>query len=131
MLDLDWIWKLQCPERVLFFLCILCQNKLNTNEIRRRKGMTSDPSCTACHDHLESVEHILRRSPYALLSCRKLGRLVKPRDLFHCPFEVWLRSNLIRKQPLIDGIRCGSVFLSMLRSLGGFDGSLPRKVSCS
>lgn len=64
----EWIWRLRLPERVRFFIWLLLQNKLNTNELRMKKGMCSSANCSACNDSLESAEHIFRSFPYALFS---------------------------------------------------------------
>lgn len=70
---LSWIWWLKCPERVRFFLWNLVQDKLNSNEVRHRKGMTPNPYCTLCGNITESTDHVVRSCPLARMVWNKVG----------------------------------------------------------
>ncbi|XVF17280.1 hypothetical protein REPUB_Repub10bG0106100 [Reevesia pubescens] len=93
--NLDWIWKLQSPERVRFFIWLLYQNKLNTNEVRVRKGMCDSSLCGHCLNSEESLDHIMRGCTLAfqVWSCSK--KVQEFPGFYTIPFQKWVKINCL------------------------------------
>ncbi|XVE99040.1 hypothetical protein REPUB_Repub03eG0162200 [Reevesia pubescens] len=63
--DTRWIWHLQCPERIRFFIWLLFHNKLNSNEIRLKKNMVDSADCILCPGVVETTDHLFRSCSFA------------------------------------------------------------------
>ncbi|CAN1136739.1 Putative ribonuclease H protein At1g65750 [Linum perenne] len=60
------VWKWSGPNRIRHFLWLTIQNKLLTNDERRRRHLTEDGSCRRCGNQCEDVNHIMRECPAAV-----------------------------------------------------------------
>ncbi|KAK8996022.1 hypothetical protein V6N11_076272 [Hibiscus sabdariffa] len=63
--DSKWshLWSLPVTERIRLFLWLVLCQRLMTNEERRRRRLSFDPSCPSCGCVQESILHVLRDYP--------------------------------------------------------------------
>ncbi|OMP07401.1 reverse transcriptase [Corchorus olitorius] len=54
------IWKIKVQPKIQNFLWLATQNRILGNDNRMIRSFTTDPSCSICGHHSESVLHILR-----------------------------------------------------------------------
>ncbi|KAF7833196.1 putative ribonuclease H protein At1g65750 family [Senna tora] len=54
------LWKLRCPEKVKFFVWLVCNNSLPTNSLRAKRGLNSSNVCGKCNAFEESILHCMR-----------------------------------------------------------------------
>lgn len=54
------LWKIKVPNKMKMFLWIALHDKVLRNVERKRRGLTSDGDCDACHSREETAAHILR-----------------------------------------------------------------------
>ncbi|CAN1178076.1 Putative ribonuclease H protein At1g65750 [Linum perenne] len=59
------VWRWKGPNRTRHFLWLAIQQKLLTNDERRRRNMTSNANCEFCRHPTESVQHVLRDCVFA------------------------------------------------------------------
>lgn len=82
----NFVWKLQVPQRIRFFLWLALHNRLMTNVNRFIRKLSDDPRCLACGEVEESVEHILRKCPTATMVRRKFPG-INCHEIFGNTFE--------------------------------------------
>lgn len=63
--DTRWkdVLKYQGPQRVGFFLWLICKQRLLTNSERVRRGIGQNTVCSICQHHLEDTLHVLQDCP--------------------------------------------------------------------
>ncbi|CAN1791847.1 Putative ribonuclease H protein At1g65750 [Linum perenne] len=59
------VWRWRAPNRIRHFLWLAIQQKLLTNDERRRRNMTSIADCEFCRHPTESALHVLRDCSFA------------------------------------------------------------------
>jgi hypothetical protein len=98
-----YIWKLDVPERVRFFIWRLRYGRLPTNKACHRWGFGT-PYCAHCVGVEESIIHVLRDCPLAHQTWNHLlpmqGKLV----FFTCHFNDWFQQNMNRDEKLEGGL---------------------------
>ncbi|OMO84722.1 hypothetical protein COLO4_21884 [Corchorus olitorius] len=57
------IWKYKVQPKIQTFIWLACQNRILCNENRIVRNLISDPKCSICGAHYESVIHVLRVCP--------------------------------------------------------------------
>ena len=48
--DWQWIWKLNCPQRLRFFMWMVVHDRLLTNSYREHIGFADSSLCPRCND---------------------------------------------------------------------------------
>ncbi|XVF38280.1 hypothetical protein REPUB_Repub20aG0087100 [Reevesia pubescens] len=99
---LGWIWHLPAPSRWLHFLWLVCRNRLPTNELRQRWGISSNASCPVCNASEETILHVLRDCDQARNTWKKLVPSLLWDSFFSGTLSVWLNYNLLE-----DGSKFG------------------------
>lgn len=72
-------WKLKLPQKFKTFIWLVFQNKLPTNLLRARRGITDSDLCPRCNTSPENLGHLFRECPkaYVLWESIPSGRLVR------------------------------------------------------
>lgn len=52
-----WIWKLQIPANIQFFIWQLCHMALPTQAILPSRGILVNPTYSQCNAHAETIHH--------------------------------------------------------------------------
>ncbi|KAL4386031.1 hypothetical protein GQ457_09G026140 [Hibiscus cannabinus] len=73
------IWRLPVPQRIRVFMWLVFRQRLLTNAERFRRHLTLSDSCPLCHSAPETIDHMLRTCPRALLENQPMEVL----DLLH------------------------------------------------
>ncbi|XVF29316.1 hypothetical protein REPUB_Repub15cG0110400 [Reevesia pubescens] len=115
--DMRWIWHLQCPERMRFFIWLLFQNKLNTNEIRLKKNIVTSADCGLCSGFVESSEHLFRSCSFATQVWQKTRSQLSSNAHFDQPFNIWLTLNCNSSSGDTHDLPWATLFSCMLWSL--------------
>ncbi|CAL1366122.1 unnamed protein product [Linum trigynum] len=103
------LWEWKGPNRVKHFLWLVLHNRLLTNHERTKRKLTTDGSCKACNEELETIEHILRK-------CRKTEGVRKFFKMGHSPgenrsFQQWIIDNINDSDRGTDfGITCWMIW---------------------
>lgn len=61
-----WIWKLQIPPKISFFLWLICHDRLPTAVYLTRLGFTSSATCPQCNVNTETIIHLFQYYANAL-----------------------------------------------------------------
>ncbi|XP_031095268.1 uncharacterized protein LOC115999567 [Ipomoea triloba] len=59
------VWKLKVPKRTKIFIWLAHHERIMTNSLRARRGMTENTNCWLCRDEVEDTDHVLRKCPAA------------------------------------------------------------------
>lgn len=87
------IWKIKVPQRYRVFLWKVANERVMTNEVRARFGMTNCSTCTLCHIDYETLLHVLRNCSFTKnIWCSFLGLDVWTR-FFQIPLKQWMLAN--------------------------------------
>lgn len=87
------IWKLLAHQRVRFFMWMLIQDSLMTNQNKYIRSLTDDPRCKVYNAVEETSEHIVRECPAAIILWQKLGFIA--RNVSNSlNFENWIMKNM-------------------------------------
>ncbi|KAL7234885.1 hypothetical protein ACSBR1_018369 [Camellia fascicularis] len=57
--DWSWMWKLRLPQKLKSFLWTVMHGKVLINQLREKRGLSSDPSCPSCNE-VEDINHLFR-----------------------------------------------------------------------
>ncbi|XP_019158195.1 PREDICTED: uncharacterized protein LOC109154910 [Ipomoea nil] len=110
----DWMWKLNCIEKVKSFLWLLLKGKLLTGVERRNRNLTTDASCKRCPDEDESTNHIFRTCPFAS-DCWRSAKDYGGTDVaIFRPFNSWIKDNCSSKRTTKDGAPWNVTFVYIL-----------------
>ncbi|KAK7270544.1 hypothetical protein RIF29_23763 [Crotalaria pallida] len=60
-----WIWKLKAPQKICFFIWLVCHQAIPTNSFLLRRCCVASDTCGRCRMHTETVFHCLRDCPKA------------------------------------------------------------------
>lgn len=85
------VWLLPVAERIKTCTWLLVKGRLLTNQERKRRGLTSDDSCSLCHGGTESLNHVLRDCPLARGVWKRVLPLDMHTDFFRINLTDWLR----------------------------------------
>ncbi|KAJ1411857.1 Ribonuclease H-like superfamily [Sesbania bispinosa] len=88
-----WVWQIQAPEKVRFFLWLSLHNSIPTKAILHRRGMVGDDLCLRCLAHTETVLHCLRDCTHARHVWAHMGFRVND-HLFATDLFVWFTTNI-------------------------------------
>lgn len=118
------VWKWKGPQRIRIFLWLALNNRLLTNDQRRRCHLTQVSSCNLCHTTTESLLHVLSDCGFshsvwvALFSSLSIPTPVAS-DFFSDNREVWLLRNIssqgefnVQHWGVLFGIMCCSIWNS-------------------
>ncbi|CAN1164788.1 Putative ribonuclease H protein At1g65750 [Linum perenne] len=61
-----WLWQLDLPPKIKFFLWRVCRNAVPTKAGLFRKGCGNSLICLTCNDNEETLEHLLFHCPVSL-----------------------------------------------------------------
>ncbi|KAF7833342.1 non-LTR retroelement reverse transcriptase-like [Senna tora] len=88
------IWKWRGSERIRYFLWLCAHDRLMTNEVRKKRNLTENDTCSRCRKGSESLIHMLR-------DCEKVRtvwmRLINPchwQNFFQTSHVEWITMNL-------------------------------------
>ncbi|KAK7268980.1 hypothetical protein RIF29_21693 [Crotalaria pallida] len=56
----SWIWKIKVPQKLNFFLWLVCHEAIPTNVLRRQRHFSSLDVCGRCGNAAECIFHCLR-----------------------------------------------------------------------
>lgn len=98
-----WFWKLHLPQKFKTFLWLIFHNKLPTNHLRARRGMTSLDLCPRCNNSPEILQHLFRDCPKAIATWDKLPSGHLMRKNFGSTTMEWVSHNLKKKRLLNTG----------------------------
>lgn len=90
----NWIWKLAVPEKLRFFIWIICHESLQVNTYRFRCNLSQDSRCTRCSGGEETILHCMRDCPHSREIWLRLGILSRDDFLQQDPRR-WV-TNLAR-----------------------------------
>ncbi|KAK9011962.1 hypothetical protein V6N11_040033 [Hibiscus sabdariffa] len=92
------VWKVIADfkglRRVRMFLWLVFHERVLTNVERERRRLTHDPSCIACGNGNEDLDHILRFCPTTFCLWNQLIRPDAWNVFFTLPIKAWLLENL-------------------------------------
>ncbi|GLT24834.1 hypothetical protein SLA2020_000030 [Shorea laevis] len=86
-----WIWKLQCLERIKFFVWLLYRGRLLTNSVRFERHFAPTPVCPRCEHSVETPLHLLRDCYYSRLFWDASCAL--PECFYTLDLHAWLKHN--------------------------------------
>ncbi|KAJ3683826.1 hypothetical protein LUZ60_014053 [Juncus effusus] len=58
------VWKVKAPPKVRYFLCLTCDNRINTADNLRKKGWPHHDVCVFCKATLETRDHLFINCPF-------------------------------------------------------------------
>lgn len=91
--DLIWCWK--GPHRIHTFLWLAAHERLLTNELRARRGLTTNHDCPHCIGSPETALHVFRDCTLARAMWTDLLHLAQSSQFFTTPtIADWFRTNL-------------------------------------
>lgn len=61
----NWIWRLPCPEKVIFLIWFILNNALPTNMLRHERKLALNPICSICGTDSEDWIHCLFECTWA------------------------------------------------------------------
>lgn len=61
-----WFWKMRIPQKFKTFLWLIFHDKLPTNCLHARRGITTLDTCPRCENSPETISHLFRECPKAL-----------------------------------------------------------------
>lgn len=85
-----WFWKMKIPQKFKTFLWLLFLDKLATNCLRAKRGMTQSDICPCCNSAPEDLDHLFRRC----VKSKRIWESIPWSHLwnlkFESPFSEWL-----------------------------------------
>ncbi|KAJ1418600.1 Ribonuclease H-like superfamily [Sesbania bispinosa] len=69
---------IMAPEKLRFFIWLIANDALPTNERRMRCGMATSTACGRCSGSIEDIAHCLRKCPHALEIWQRTGLMHDP-----------------------------------------------------
>ncbi|KAH0642618.1 hypothetical protein KY285_033492 [Solanum tuberosum] len=92
--EFNWIWKLQCPNKIKFFLWLSNHRRIPTSHHLHMIGINISPNCHICGD-VEIDTHIFIECPKSLKLWGKLGLIDQLKPILDKRETDWL--STIRK----------------------------------
>jgi ribonuclease HI len=99
----NFIWKLDVPERVRFFVWRLRYGRIPTNKACHRWGYGT-PYCGHCIGVEENIIHALRDCPVAHHTWNHLLPMQSRHAFFTCHFHNWFQHNMLTREKMEGGI---------------------------
>ncbi|CAN1791846.1 Putative ribonuclease H protein At1g65750 [Linum perenne] len=100
------VWRWRAPNRIRHFLWLAIQQKLLTNDERRRRNMTSIADCEFCRHPTESALHVLRDCSFAREVWMRVGGFDTSTGSWQRDAASWFRQGLNSDRGLLFGIVC-------------------------
>ncbi|CAN1310611.1 Putative ribonuclease H protein At1g65750 [Linum perenne] len=100
------VWRWKGPNRIRFFLWLAMQERLLTNQCRKRRHMTEDISCPLCPNEEETVGHVLRDCTFANEVWLQLRGGDTLADNWLADTQTWLQYDLQSDKGLDFGVTC-------------------------
>ena len=91
--SVSWVWKLEAPPKILFFLWLCLHNSIPTCDILGSRGLSLSPLCPICFEENEAIDHLLRRCRTAAELWVDLKFPLCLVDSFNQPLVEWLAMN--------------------------------------
>lgn len=88
------IWRWPGPERIKFLLWRVTRGAILTNDARRRRGLTTNPTCPRCGSEPETALHFARDCPFAKAVWHELRGTPLTDPFFLNNFLLWMQDNL-------------------------------------
>ncbi|CAN1178075.1 Putative ribonuclease H protein At1g65750 [Linum perenne] len=104
------VWRWKGPNRTRHFLWLAIQQKLLTNDERRRRNMTSNANCEFCRHPTESVQHVLRDCVFAKEVWLRVGGFDTSNRNWHGDLVSWLKQGLGSDRGILFGIICWNLW---------------------
>lgn len=60
-INLNWLWKINVPEKIIMFLWLCWHERIKCNNLLNHRGMQISESCYKCPNISETPNHILRK----------------------------------------------------------------------
>ena len=89
----SWVWKMDAPPKILFFLWLCLHNSLPTCTILGSRGLNLSLSYPICNEDYESIDHLLRRCKTTVELWQKLEFPLYLVDSFNKLLAEWLLVN--------------------------------------
>ena len=64
-MSFSWVWKIDTPPKVQFFLWLCLHSSLPTAEVLGSRGLMLDPVCKICNRENETIEHLFKGYDFA------------------------------------------------------------------
>ena len=101
-----WVWKLSIPEKMRFFVWLVCHNSLPTNKRRMRRHLSHDAACACCNAPLmeDTIVDCVGNTPTPalklLLIADAAGMAYIIRPCFLCCYNSFLFSPVPKTEKL-------------------------------
>lgn len=89
-----WVWRIDCPQKLRFFLWLTLHERLAVNEYRYWIGAATSNMCDRCNVNTESIIHMLRDCPTSKIVWENLVPSRYWLEFFALPLRQWLRDNV-------------------------------------
>ena len=90
---MSWVWKVDGPPKIQFFLWLCLHNSIPTCEVLGSRGLNLSPTFPICTKGNESIEHMLRGCKSTVELWQKLEFPYCLVDSFKKPVAEWLQVN--------------------------------------
>lgn len=107
--DWSWIWKMRLPQKLKGFLWLVFHGKLLTNQMRLKRGLTTDPTCPHCCG-IEDMSHLFRDCFKAKEVWLAIFNKQWYLDMMRKNWLEWLESNAKNKLMFNDNTSWQSIF---------------------
>lgn len=77
----NWIWNLQCPNKIKFFIWQCMHNKIPCRAYLHNIGINIYPSGPMCKEGLEDASHIFIKCSIAARFWSSIGLIVSQSDV--------------------------------------------------
>lgn len=122
-----WFWKIKLPQKFKSFLWLIFHNKLPTNLLRARRGITTSDLCPRCNSSPESLNHLFRECHKASLLWETIPSGRTMRDRFTNTFSDWISLNVKKEKILHFGTQIPWNTLFCTTHLANLEGSQQKK----
>lgn len=121
--DFNWniIWKLDCPQKLRFFMWLVVHGRLPTNEYRVKIGIEGVEDCNICLLAIDSLDHLLRTCPKSQQVWSNIIPLSKMNWFMNAPFKEWINDNLKDKKKIWLGFKHGLGFIFCVYNVAYLD----------
>ncbi|XP_050373202.1 uncharacterized protein LOC126790878 [Argentina anserina] len=105
------ILSLNIPPKLKIFLWTFVSSKILTNVQRFKRKLTGNPSCIHCNDILETMIHLFRDCPKAMLVWKSFNISTNMLSTFSLNWEDWLYANLMQNDCHINNLNWNVFFV--------------------
>lgn len=107
--DWSWIRKLGLPQKIRTFIWQVLHERIHTQDLRHRWGLTSINICAHCKEHPEATLHVLRDCRFSQRVWRSIVPLRQHDGFFLTSVNVWIKITSMASLMLI-----GAAFLGIV-----------------